>query len=1042
MSTGAYPELYCGRKLGREMTTHAGIVGYYDYPLVALSVFIAILAAYAALDLAGRITSARGSIRIAWLWGGADALGSGIWAMHYLGMRTLHLPVPVLYDWPTVLLSLLVAILASGVALFIVTRPTMSLFDRVVGGIVMGSGIAATHFIGMASMRLPAMCVYDAGRIIFSITLVVALSYIALRLSFALKGEQTPLGWRKIGGTLVMGTAIPVMHYVGMAAVTFVPAAAVHGSVRHAVSIPGFISASITVITFALLGIVIASAAQDRQFFSQSQLVAENLAQLRAVFDSMTDAIVVVDSERNVVQHNNASARLLGWINKTPSLQEIVNTFDGFRPTGEPLLRYEWPVMRALHGDYCTNEEVVIRRKDTGKSITTEITTVRVAVSGETTRKFIVSLRDVTERNDAQRALKESEVLYRSLFETMEEGFCVLEVICDPAGQTSDYRYLEVNPAFYKLTGMQDMVGKRMREVYPEEDEFWFKLYEGIALTGEPAHIAHESKIAKGFYQIQAYRISDPKLRRVAVVFSEISQRRLLDETQTRLAAIVESSEDAIIGENYEGIITTWNRGAEKIYGYTATEMVGQPITSMLPPDRAGEEDTILGTIREGKVIEHFQTVHVRKDGHYINVWLTISPIRDANGNVIGASKIARDITEKMKLESQLLQSQKMDAIGQLTGGIAHDFNNLLCIVIGNLDLLKLQLGGDAAGLKRVHTAQKAALRGADLTRRLLAFSSEETLTPASTNLHHLIRNVLEMTHRVIGPEIRTITRFHESLSQVLIDAAGLESALLNLLVNARDAMPNGGCVTVTTRVANLGPTYRLVRAGELKAGRYAFISVSDTGTGMSKHVLEHVFEPFFTTKPRGKGTGLGLAMVYGFVKQSHGTVRIYSEPGYGTTVTLYLPLTEDASLPEAEAIESHIVLSGQATVLVVDDELDLLNIATAYLNDMGCKTFTAIDGNDALQIVEREKDIDLMITDIIMPGGMNGVDLAQQVRQLNPKIKVIYCSGFPAGALAERNMPPVDGPLLRKPYQREEFSALVHRMMESDDAEAPRALS
>jgi len=217
---------------------------------------------------------------------------------------------------------------------------------------------------------------------------------------------------------------------------------------------------------------------------------------------------------------------------------------------------------------------------------------------------------------------------------------------------------------------------------------------------------------------------------------------------------------------------------------------------------------------------------------------------------------------------------------------------------------------------------------------------------------------------------------------------------------------------------------------------------VTDTGTGMSKHTLEHVFEPFFTTKPRGKGTGLGLAMVYGFVRQSHGTVRIYSEPGYGTTVTLYLPLTEDASLPEAEAIESHIVLSGQAAVLVVDDELDLLNIATAYLEDMGCRVLTAIDGNDALHVVEREKDIDLMITDIIMPGGMNGVELAQQVRQLNPKIKVIYCSGFPAGALAERSMPPVDGPLLHKPYQREEFGALVRRMIESEEAEVHRAPS
>jgi len=385
----------------------------------------------------------------------------------------------------------------------------------------------------------------------------------------------------------------------------------------------------------------------------------------------------------------------------------------------------------------------------------------------------------------------------------------------------------------------------------------------------------------------------------------------------------------------------------------------------------------------------------------------------------------------------QLQQSQKMDAIGRLTGGIAHDFNNLLGIVIGNLDLLERQISDDESALQRIQTAQKAALRGADLTRRLLAFSSHENLSPAPNNVHHLIRNMIEMTQSVIGPEINITTRFHESLSQILIDQTGLESALVNLVVNARDAMPRGGCIAISTDVANLDAAYPPVQAGELKAGRYACISVSDSGEGMSKQTLERVFEPFFTTKPRGKGTGLGLAMVYGFVKQSQGTVRIYSEAGYGTTVTLYLPLTEDASLPVAVVTTPHIAFDGNATVLVVDDEIDLLDIATAYLAGMGCKAFTALDGNDALEIIKREKDIDLMVTDIVMPGGMNGVELAHKVRQLNSKIKIIYCSGFPADALAERSMPLVDGPLLHKPYQRDEFNALVRRILETGQPEA-----
>jgi PAS domain S-box-containing protein len=518
-------------------------------------------------------------------------------------------------------------------------------------------------------------------------------------------------------------------------------------------------------------------------------------------------------------------------------------------------------------------------------------------------------------------------------------------------------------------------------------------------------------------------------------VWTDITQRKAVE---IRMTAIVESSEDAIIAKNTEGIVTTWNRSAERIFGYTAVEMIGQPILRLLPSDRSDEETTILARLRQGEVVEHFETIRVRKDGTHINVSLTISPIRDANGNVIGASKIARDITDRRKLQHQLQQSQKMDAVGQLTGGVAHDFNNLLGIIIGNLDLLEREIGDNQVASQRVQVAQKAALRGSELTRRLLAFSSHENLSPSPNKLHHLIRNILEMTQRVIGPEIRIATNFDKAISKVVIDAAGFESALVNLMVNARDAMPKGGSITIATHLRQLNADYPPVRAGELKAGLYACVSVSDTGEGMSKQTLERVFEPFFTTKPRGKGTGLGLAMVYGFVKQSNGTVRIYSEPGFGTTVNLYLPATEESVPEHVEVPQSTASFEGAATVLVVDDELDLLEIATAYLTEMGCKSYAAVDARNALQVLQKHSDINLLLTDIVMPGGMNGVELAHKVRQLNPSIKVIYCSGFPADSLAERSMPLVDGPLLRKPYQRDEFSALVRRVMQTEISGAP----
>jgi PAS domain S-box-containing protein len=523
------------------------------------------------------------------------------------------------------------------------------------------------------------------------------------------------------------------------------------------------------------------------------------------------------------------------------------------------------------------------------------------------------------------------------------------------------------------------------------------------------------------------------KVVRIAGIAEDVTERKQIDVTRARLAAIVESSEDAIIGKDINGIVTNWNAGATKVFGYLPDEMVGRPILPLLPPDRLHEEDQILKRIRRGEIVEHFETVRRRKDGQKIDVSITVSPIKDASGKVIGASKVARDITEKKNLEQQLRQSQKMEAVGQLTGGIAHDFNNLLGVVLGNLDLLERLVAGNEAATARVRNAQKAAMRGADLTRRMLAFSSRQPLNPAPTSLDESIQNLIEMAARALGPEIRITTKLDPAVPPVLVDAVSLENVLLNLAVNARDAMPGGGSLVISTELANLDASYLPVQAEELKPGRYARVSVSDTGHGMSPETLEHVFEPFFTTKPRGKGTGLGLAMVYGFAKQTGGTVRIYSELGHGTTVSIYLPLADEMPRPApvAAAAASSPKAAAAGAVLVVDDEVDLLEIAVAYLEEMGYRALHATDGARALEVLACEPGIDLLITDVIMPGGMNGVELARKVRQLKPGVKIIYSSGFPSDALAERSGTKVDGPLLYKPYQRTEFSNLVRRVME-----------
>jgi CheY-like chemotaxis protein len=289
---------------------------------------------------------------------------------------------------------------------------------------------------------------------------------------------------------------------------------------------------------------------------------------------------------------------------------------------------------------------------------------------------------------------------------------------------------------------------------------------------------------------------------------------------------------------------------------------------------------------------------------------------------------------------------------------------------------------------------------------------------------------MIEMA-RALGPDIKIATHLDESMPLVLVDAGGLENALLNLAVNSRDAMPAGGTITITTKLSTFEESYPPVRTGEVTAGCYACISVSDTGCGMSKETLSRVFEPFFTTKPHGRGTGLGLAMVYGFVKQSGGTVSIYSEPGLGTTLTFYLPLAENISQSLPAIVPEVLPAKRSGKVLVVDDELDLLEIATIYLDEMGYTTYRAQDGVSALEVLEQQGDIDLIVTDIVMPGGMNGVELAQRARQLLPKVKLIYCSGFPADAMTERKLPVLDGRLLNKPYQRAAFGAMVSAAME-----------
>ena len=637
---------------------------------------------------------------------------------------------------------------------------------------------------------------------------------------------------------------------------------------------------------------------------------------------------------------------------------------------------------------------------------------------------------------------KESEARYRGLMEAAPDGMVVVN---------QDGEIVLLNARAEKQFGYRrdELLGQKVTNIIPEgfaerliADETRTAAEALAQQIGTGIELYGRRKDGSEFpIEIMLSPLESAEGILVTAAIRDITVRKdaekHLAQMEARYRGLLEAAPDGMVVVNQGGEIVLLNARAEKQFGYRRDELLGQNVTNIIPEGFA--ERLIADALRTtaealaqqiGTGIE----LHGRcKDGTVFPIEIMLSPLESAEGILVTAA--IRDISERKQLERQLHQSQKMEAIGQLTGGIAHDFNNLLGVIIGNLDLLDRLVAGNEAAVKRVQTAQKAAARGADITRRLLVFSSNEELKPSVVLLGDSIQNMIELASRAIGAEIKITTHVDESVPPLFVDPAGLESALLNLVVNARDAMPKGGSITISSQLQTLEDSHPAVQTGDLKAGRYVRVSVTDTGQGMSRETLERAFEPFFTTKPRNKGTGLGLAMVYGFVKQSGGAVRAYSELGQGTTVSFYLPLAADLSQPIPAGAPKPLNAKIGGTVLVVDDEEDLIEVALAYLSEMGFTTFEAKDGTGALEVLAHHDEIDLMVTDIVMPGGMNGVELVQRARALRPNLKIVYSSGFPAEALAEKSMPLVEGPLLRKPYQRAEFAAIVHSVMGSSYA-------
>ncbi len=494
--------------------------------------------------------------------------------------------------------------------------------------------------------------------------------------------------------------------------------------------------------------------------------------------------------------------------------------------------------------------------------------------------------------------------------------------------------------------------------------------------------------------------------------------------------AILNTAVDGVIVSDAEGRILMFNPACEILFGRTAEKALGQNVRTLMPKPYRREHDGYMNNYIE---TGERRIIGIGREVTGLNANGTEFPMHLSVGEGTFEGErvfvgIIHDLTETKRAESQLVQAQKMEAVGQIAGGIAHDFNNLLTVILGSAELLEDTVIEPEERLL-IEAINAAALRGAELTARLLAFGRKQMLNPHNLDVNALVQHLLLLLRRTLREDITLKMSLEQDLPLVIADAGQLDAALLNLMLNAQDAMPDGGTITISTSVLVLDARYRDAHPEGLP-GKYIAIALTDDGEGMLPQTRDRAFEPFFTTKEVGKGSGLGLSMVYGFVKQSNGHVSIYSEPDLGTTVRIYLPCVAGEA-PHKTPLEEHTpTASGKESVLVVEDDPFVRSYAIECLTGLGYRVIEASNGSDALKLLEGGAQPDLLFTDIVMPGALNGWDLAQRAKELRPQMPVLFTSGYALETLISRGRLDADASILNKPYRRADLASHIHALL------------
>ncbi len=668
-----------------------------------------------------------------------------------------------------------------------------------------------------------------------------------------------------------------------------------------------------------------------------------------------------------------------------------------------------------------------------GKRIDVVINTKLIDYDGQSAILGIVT--DITDRKRAEETIRESEKKYRTILESIEEGYYETDI---------QGNFTFFNDSMRKILGYtrDELIRMNYRDfLSPETGKNVYKIFNKIYQTGQPARILDYEFIKKDGSKISieasASLIRDSKDKPVGFrgIIRDVTEGKKIEteliRTKNFLQNIFDSSAECITTTDLHGNMIYVSPRVKDILGYDHKKLIGKKVHSLYSN---GKEDAkvIMKTITEKAELRNHEMKLARKDGSLVDINLSASLLKNEKGETIGTLGIYSDVTEKKRLDVQLQQARKMEAIGTLAGGIAHDFNNILTSIIGNAELMLINSDNDEYLREGIEEIKIAGERAASLTRQLLAFSRKQMIQPKILDLNALLAGIKNMLVRLIGENIEILVIPESGLWQIKIDPGQMEQVIMNLAVNARDAMPNGGKLIIQTANMYLDEDYfdRQRITVEEQPGSYVMMAVSDTGSGIDKKTQEHIFEPFYSTKEKGKGTGLGLSTVYGIVKQNKGFVWVYSEAGQGTTFKIYLPSAKEVVKTEERAQTPVKDLGGSETILVVEDNVSILNLAQRALNKYGYKVLTANSGEDALRICREYKGpIDLLLTDVVMPT-MSGKETAERLQPLYPQMKVIYMSGYTDDAIVHLGVLEPGLNFLEKPFSPEVLAVKVREVL------------